>query len=308
MSLRVAIGLAICLVGFSSALPVTDQSDSKSIHPILANPDPSNQLWANKAPPRVVTVSGDTLTSLYRNVTAAPPSHPSSSPPTQQKRYTIGPDDRVRWDDRNYPYSAMGRLSNPKSLCSASLIGPRHVAAARHCWTPNVPYHFAPAFNGVEVLQGAEVTEILMLKDTDLPTGICSQNTDWAIFVLDRRLGEPMGFLGANTIDSAHVEKPLFYNYGYPGDRDGASRPYRQQSISVYNQLRCDANGPLDTDADASSGQSGGPLWLEEDGNYWQYGVMSTLTLPDGKQLKWTTFAGGRPWVDAIVYARERWP
>lgn len=308
MFLYVTIILAICLVDLSSTLPIIDQSGLTWIYPILTNPSATDQRWGNRIPPRVFRVPRITISSSYHNVTGAPPSHVSaSSPPLHEKRYTNGPDDRVRWDDRSYPYSAMGRLTNPKSLCSASLIGPRHVAAARHCWAPNVPYHFAPAYNGGEVFGGAEVTEVLMLTEKDIPEGVCAENADWAIFVLDRRLGEAQGFLGANTIDSAHVERPLFYNIGYPGDLDGASRPYRQQSISVYSKQRCDANGPLDTNADASLGQSGGPLWLEENGNYWQYGVMARLTLFDG-QLTWTTFTGGRPWVDAVVYARERWP
>ncbi|KAK7927369.1 hypothetical protein PG985_004367 [Apiospora marii] len=275
------------------------------MHPILDNPNQPDLRLTDMSPPEVFRISEADLTSLYHNTTAPPPSYgPAPSP---QKRYTIGPDDRVRIDDRNYPFSAMGRLTNPKSICSASLIGPRHVAAARHCWAPDVPYYFAPAFNGAEVFPGAYVTEVLMPAEP-LPDCPCCENADWAIFVLDKRLGESNGFLGADALhDDSLKQKPLFYDYGYPGDLDGASRPYRQQSISVYKETRCDATGPLDTDADGSQGMSGGPLWLLENGDRWQYGVMARLWFFDGV-FTWSTFAGGEGWVGGVVHARETWP
>lgn len=304
MSYHAAIKLAMCLASLSSALPVTDQPGLTWMHPILDNPNQPDLQLANMSPPEVFRVSEADLTALYHNATA-PPSHGSA--PSVEKRYTIGPDDRVRIDDRNYPFSAMGRLTNPKSICSASLIGPRHVAAARHCWAPDVPYYFAPAFNGAEVFPGAQVTEVLMPAEP-LPDCPCCENADWAIFMLDRRLGESNGFLGADAIrDDKLKQKPLFYDYGYPGDLDGASRPYRQQSISVYKDTRCDATGPLDTDADGSLGMSGGPLWLLENGNRWQYGVMARLWFFNNV-FTWSTFAGGDEWVGGVIHARATWP
>ncbi|KAK8042438.1 trypsin-like cysteine/serine peptidase domain-containing protein [Apiospora phragmitis] len=200
----------------------------------------------------------------------------------------------------------MGRLTTPGYLCSGNLIGPRHVAAARHCHISDVPYYFAPAYNGREVLPGAQV-EAVVLPAAPLSEGACGESAEWAAFVLNERLEERLGYLGADVIDDAHRGKPLFYNYGYPGDLDGASRPYRQQSIAVHRDTRCDATGPLDTDADMSQGQSGGSLWLEEGGNHWQYGVFSLLWFMNGVYYM-TSFAGGDGFVAGVVHARETWP
>ncbi|KAK8080327.1 hypothetical protein PG997_008145 [Apiospora hydei] len=289
-------------------MPTNGRPGLTSMHPILPNPNKPDRRLANIPPPNVVTISEAHLMSLY-NITAPPPpsgSRPAAAQQQQKKRETIGPDDRVRWDDTNYPYSAMGRLTGPTFLCSASLIGPRHVATARHCHFPEIPYYFAPAYNGGEVLPGAQVTTVLMPAEP-FPEGACGEPYDWAIFILDKPLGEQLGYLGANSIDDSKRGKPIFYNYGYPGDKDSGSRPYRQQSITVSTEKRCDATGPLDTDADTSQGQSGGPLWLEEDGNIWQYGVFSLLWWVNGVYAM-ASFASGDGFVAGVVHARETWP
>ncbi|KAJ4172593.1 hypothetical protein NW754_002795 [Fusarium falciforme] len=199
-------------------------------------------------------------------------------------RAIIGPDDRVLWGSQQYPYSAIGRISGSDGgSCSAALVGPRHVATAKHCVPPEgVTTRFQPMY-----FDGG---------------GPCFQMEDWAIFILADRLGDSFGYLGATTIDcDAQKKKPIFLHVGYPGDK-GSSKPYRQEGISVVRCADCAPGGPLETDADGIPGQSGGPLWLEQDGTPYLYGVLS------GVGEEGTGFASGQNLVNAISKARADYP
>ncbi|KAK7949377.1 trypsin-like cysteine/serine peptidase domain-containing protein [Apiospora aurea] len=268
-----------------------------------------DQIWAAVAPPEAVTFNQADLRTLH-NITSAPGSEGDGSVPvsTIQERWAIGNDDRVLWTNREYPYSAMGKVTRPGSWCSASLIGPRIVATARHCYESGVPYRFNPAYDNGETLPGANA--IYVLIPSGMPDeGPCNEKEDWVLFVLDANLGDQLGYLGAKTYDAeSQAGRAIFFNYGYPQDKNGGNRPYRMQGISVTRKKpRCDAFGPLDTDVDASPGNSGGPLWALEDGSRYQYGVTSNAWLLND-QLLYTSFAAGQNWVAAIIQARQDYP
>ena len=93
------------------------------------------------------------------------------------------------------------------------------------------------------------------------------------------------------------------------GVRDQAARLRQtecQDSRSAKNVATCNsgAAGPILTKADASDGQSGGPLWQlpEADGIRYMYGVLSAGSDTD------TLFAGRTAFVNAIAQARSAYP
>ena len=92
------------------------------------------------------------------------------------------------------------------------------------------------------------------------------------------------------------------YHIGYPEDRGGDWRPFRQERISVKGCNACGAHGPLVTDADVANGQDGGPLWLVEDGAPWLYGVLSSHNRTS------STFTSGDRMMAAIYKARLEYP
>jgi len=50
--------------------------------------------------------------------------------------------------------------------------------------------------------------------------GDCAVKDEWAIFILDKRLGEQMGYLGAKVFDAAtQMNKGQFFSYGWPADK-----------------------------------------------------------------------------------------
>lgn len=122
--------------------------------------------------------------------------------------------------------------------------------------------------------------------------------------ILKDRIGDQRGFFGARVIEDQHLNKNIWYHMGYPYDRDGGTQPYRQNHITVASigwswdwpwdwpwGCPSDTRGVLVTDADASGGQSGGPLWLgpewDTNGDLYVYGVCSMRRNLD------TVFSGG---------------
>lgn len=86
-------------------------------------------------------------------------------------RAIIGPDDRVLWDSQQYPYSAIGRISGSDGgSCSAALVGPRHVATAKHCVPPEgVTTRFQPMYFDGERVVGSDSIELIDMEQGEGP-------------------------------------------------------------------------------------------------------------------------------------------
>ncbi|KAK7942426.1 uncharacterized protein PG986_011539 [Apiospora aurea] len=273
------------------ALPTKEETPAvTAIHPIGPPLDEFRPYWANSnvTVPEVATISQQGL--LHQPSTEQPPSSAAS------KRWVNGGvDDRVQYNDQSYPYSAMGKLGFPGGYCSGSLIGPRHVAAARHCYVANQPYVFQPDYNGGDVFPSSSVSTILLSnRDGDGDGGDCFSQDDWAVFVLSERLGDARGYLGARAIEGSDQGQPKFTNFGYPGDLSGGNRPYRQTGVTASRVGGCDRGGnpgPAHTDLDCSGGQSGSSLFLSAAEGAYSYGVLSTAYV-SGDVVVDSVFAG----------------
>ncbi|KAK7753421.1 hypothetical protein SLS62_004712 [Diatrype stigma] len=262
--------------------------------------------------PKVVTLPMESFG--INSVHEVPPFQPNGTEELDDtelaRRFIQGStDDRVLWTDRSYPFSTMGKIQWSNGVyCSGALIGPRHVATAKHCAPQDnqgVSLRFMPAYYDGETEPGAYVTTMIYLPGysvNDPDANACDIKEDWSIFILDTRLGDQLGYLGAKVIDSSLVAKPSFLHLGYPGDLANGERPYRQDKITVRDRFDCSATGGLSTDADVSGGMSGGPIWYNDNGSRYQYGVLSATSATE------TVFASGDNWINAVVYARQNWP
>jgi V8-like Glu-specific endopeptidase len=308
------LALLLAVTSFVTALPTSNTPrENVPIQGIGQTTPPPFDPSAPK--PTFLQVSKEELAAAIANVTAGRHA-PGPSPLTGGKRSpslpvsergVIGADNRVYWPSTDYPYSAMGRLlRSDGKVCTGALIGPRHVTTAKHCVSDgSVTIKFQPAYNGGDRFPSANVQQVLVPGAG--ATDQCNYKDDWAVVLLDARLGDARGYLSYDVMDPAKADQAIFYSYGYPDDKSAdLSKPYRQEAITVAKKssFQCDQYGPLTTNADANGGQSGSPLWLPPDanGNRVTYGVMASSSATA------TYFAGGEVWAGGIQYMLSSYP
>ena len=243
---------------------------------------------------------------------ATPFEPPESAAKKLLRRFIFGAgDDRKYWNIGVYPYHSVGRLQWENNIfCSGALVGPRHVLTARHC-IPGDPVggNFAPGYDDGARFGRGRVVAALTSEGQEKGSP-CNTKADWAVLILDKKLGDELGYFGVKTPDPSKFDKPLFYHMGYPGDLENGGRPYRMMDITVLSErsLGCDPTGPFSTDTDTAGGQSGGPHWeYDKDGNRWIWGALS-IGVSWGESLGYAGFASGAQMVDAINKLRKEYP
>lgn len=224
------------------------------------------------------------------------------------ERTVFGVDNRVLLKNAAYPYSAMGRLLwSDGTYCTASLVGDNYVMTASHCvpWDDSsISIIFQPGFNDTEVNGHAQVTDIVYLRKNDASNfngTACGVYFDVALMKLDSGLSAKVGgTLGVQQWTTVTSSKEL-YDIGYPFDLAGGARPYIQTGVqgTINSAFQCASDGPLTTQVDSSSGQSGGPLWLPSASSI--VGVLSASGDSD------TVFSSGAPLVKLVAWAATNW-
>ncbi|KAI9152194.1 Glutamyl endopeptidase [Paramyrothecium foliicola] len=238
---------------------------------------------------------------------AAPFIPPTESTGEKDKRFINGADDRRYNGDTHYPWSAIGKIARSDgSWCSAALVGPRHVLTAQHCIPgDDVSITFYPSYDIAPRLGWSPVVTRLV-PGWDFP-GSCHTKNDWAVLILQDRIGDNLGWFGTRWPDTSKFDQAIMNHQGYPQDLDGGARPYFQGNTTVRSDwsLECDASGPIITDNDVWGGQSGGPLWTGyEDGPY----ISGTLALSvTSSEVTFAVWGSGDLMVNAVIDARANY-
>ncbi|KAF7186434.1 Glutamyl endopeptidase [Pseudocercospora fuligena] len=242
-----------------------------------------------------------------------------------ERRYIDGNDDRYLFNNNSYPFNAVGKLqwSNGEYrptlsalviclqdvgvFCSGALVGPRHILTAKHCIVSGATGTFSPGYDQTARDGSGRVQQIFTSNQTwGTP---CGWKGDWAVMILDQRLGDKLGFFGAKLPDPSKKDKPIFRHIGYPGDKDSGTRPYRTDGnpIEGYRAWDCDGTAPYYTDTDCAGGQSGGPHWENINGRRYIWGTLS-VTFDGGNGVAWAGWGSGNEMVNAIIKARRDYP
>jgi V8-like Glu-specific endopeptidase len=223
-----------------------------------------------------------------------------------------GTDDRYPFTDSRFPFCTVGLVQSRKNqthvgICTGTMVGPRHMLTASHCinfGSDNglMPTSFAPSFDAGDAPFGlfeCEKVYFLVLTDKDGDGYVSDHEAafDYAVCVLDEY--PQTGHMGSRVYDSAWNGKPLWNHIGYPEDYDldgEIPNPIFSQNGTVLDTqthiVDTSSLFPgtgeiegylLSTNIDADSGQSGGPVfaqWEGDDGGFYVIAVMSASSPP----------------------------
>ncbi|MGH8911287.1 MAG: trypsin-like serine peptidase, partial [Acidimicrobiia bacterium] len=291
---------------------------------------------ADRRPPRQIVAEVDSQieVSAYRppwsNVAYYPRPTPDPGQPELMRRiggratrplYVFGGDNRLSYTDSSWPWGLVGKIFNSNGkVGSGALIGPRLVATAGHM----VPWgggswwmKFVPAYHNGSSLHGAGVESyVSSARGYDVDGDVTGY--DWAVLRLYQPLGSWLGYFGYNGFSSSWEDDPYWTILGYPSAVASGQRPSYQMGISVFD-IDSDSNGgkELETKADLTPGNSGGPMFAWWSGDPRLVGVVS------GQEEDWSpgfwpwewgdlekgnVVAGGAGFTNLMAWGRTNWP
>lgn len=223
-----------------------------------------------------------------------------------------GADDRHRVDAAAYPWSAIGRLkTGTDTRCTAVLIGPSLAVTAAHClwdgvrgqWTPAVNVTFSAGYQAGRRIGSSGVTRYDVasgyLGASDL--SLSNSANDWAFLHLTEPLGHEAGSIGlfdltAEAYAGLSGNRLVVMQAGYSLD----------QSYVLTAHIGCHLHGwampgLLRHDCDATTGDSGSPIFAWIDGSFRLLGLhVSTFGRRDS--------SGDVVWGGAVTSADIRGP
>lgn len=221
------------------------------------------------------------------------------------------PEERQVYRDAAWPWGLVCKIfTSSGSRGSAALVGPRLAVTAGHMIPPSGSWwiRVVPAYYDGLSLHGAGVQSYVSDWRGFPQGGVVGY--DWAILRLFEPLGSWLGHFGHNSYNDAWENRPYWTHAGFPSAIH-SERPSRQFSCSVFDD-DSDSNGgrELETRADMSPGNSGGPFFG------WWGGDPRLLGVVSGEEYDWAfpsgewgnVVAGGSGFHNLINWGRANWP
>ncbi|MGC4001329.1 MAG: hypothetical protein QM767_29280 [Anaeromyxobacter sp.] len=226
--------------------------------------------------------------------------------------HVFAPDTRRVFSDTAYPWSACGLI--PEVGASGAMVGPRHMLTAAHALNVTggslaamsfVPLSFdghPPPFGSAQVTRAYYFTRTTTRSITDQQIAF-----DFAVCVLDRRLGDLTGWLGSRVYASAWNGGAYWAHVGYPFDVAGGRRPVFHGPGTV-DSLGDETIGGrtayrLLHRNDIEPGDSGGPFFGWWNDRPYVIGVQSAQDGATTPPFTPNLAAGGEPLVELIRHA-----
>lgn len=169
------------------------------------------------------------------------------------------------------PWSAVGRVDVPGGWGSGVLVGPRHVLTASHviAWGRGGSRHtpgwlrFTPAARPGKAPFGVSAAFAVHYTLPVVPPVIepAEERYDYAICVLDRRIGDEVGWLGVRGYRDEWDGNPLWTLVGYRGPTAADAEPVAVSGLHLdgHNE-QSDDSQVIFHSAAVAVGTSGGPV------------------------------------------------
>lgn len=222
----------------------------------------------------------------------------------------FNPENRYIFNDTAFPWCTVGRVDTPGGTGSGVMVGPRHMLTVSHAiswngdgtagWVQFRPSYFSgdTPFGeawGIHWYAYQQVTPPTIDGDEGLE--------DYCLIVLDRRLGDTVGWMGSRTYSEDWDGQAVWRHIGYPADLAGAEQPSYERDISLDGKDD-DTAREIWHRADVSVGQSGGPFFAWWDNEPWPrvVGVQSWENTTDNGA------SGGQHLVQCIISGLTDFP
>jgi glutamyl endopeptidase len=255
----------------------------------------------------IVSGKGELKKPTFSNISVIQP---------PQAETVISIDDRVHvLDSETLPWRMICSLEIQGTIGGAIgtgwFAGPRTIITAGHCV-------FHPNLGGwakeIKIAPGRYGSDFPFPKDATISKPLTSQrfealkgwtedlNTDfdYAVIHLDQPVANETGWFSIAVQDDATLKGLLVNVAGYPGDRDfGRYQYFASSKIDKVLSNR------FFYEADTYGGQSGGPVWFQDDANQpvvigvHSYGVGGSFTLNSATRINTDVFQVLKNWIDA---------
>ena len=212
----------------------------------------------------------------------------------------FAPDDRRTFRDTTYPWGTVGLVETPRGNSSGVVIGPRHLLTVSHGidWG-GAPRGFAAnwvrftpsSFDGNAPFGQTHGVHIYWYVQENGDGQISSSEIqhDYVVVVLDSRVGERTGWMGARGYVDGWDGLDVWQHMGYPGDLNSGQRPIFINRVSLDgDDAGDDAHESIKHHADVFPGQSGGPMF-----GWWSGDVGPRAVATQSGQLPSDNFASG---------------
>ncbi|MFF2030166.1 trypsin-like serine peptidase [Arthrobacter sp. NPDC058192] len=174
------------------------------------------------------------------------------------------PESRTIYNDTSFPWGCVCRIVTARgAVGSGVLIGPRHVLTASHVvdWSTSDAERIEVHRHGGTVAATAFDTHAFAFTHiTSVSYGTLDE--DYAVLILDQRLGDRFGFMGCKQYNSSWDDDHVWWTIGYPTDIGTGLFPTFQRDQSLdEDEFDLGSGRAMTTSADAMKGQSGSPVF-----------------------------------------------